>query len=391
MSDEGDGGAGGNVEVDPVQHLVAAAVGEANALEPDVAGEVAEVARATLVDDLRLLVEQVVDLVQRGRRGEERPVELRELLHRVEEVLDVEHEGEERSDLDGALEVEVAAVAEHDRERDGREQVDEREVPAAQDDRLLVRLAVALADLAEVADVDLLAGEGLDDAHAGDVLGEGRGHEPEALPHRPVGARRVAAEQHRADAHHRDHREGREGESPVEDEQQDRRADQRQRALDERRDAVRDELVERLDVVRQPADDHPGAVPLVEAEGQPLEMLEEGRAQVGQHALADPARQVRLRVGHAPVREAGEEEERDDQVELAPGSPFTASSSASLARNGGASAIAVARRSVSTDRIARPRYGATSRPSVEKRRRVFFQDQSATRTPRSSSRWLPAW
>ena len=39
-----------------------------------------------------------------------------------------------------ALEVEVAAVAEHDRERDRREQVDEREVEAVQHDRLLVRL-----------------------------------------------------------------------------------------------------------------------------------------------------------------------------------------------------------------------------------------------------------
>ena len=90
------------------------------------------------------------DLVQRRRRREERVVELRELLHRVEEVLDVEHEGEERSERDVALEVEVAAVAEDDRERDRREQVDEREVEAVEDDGLHVRVAVALGDLAEV-------------------------------------------------------------------------------------------------------------------------------------------------------------------------------------------------------------------------------------------------
>ena len=41
-----------------------------------------------------------------------------------------------------AVEDEVAAVAEHDRGRDRREEVDEREVEAVQDDRLLVRLAV---------------------------------------------------------------------------------------------------------------------------------------------------------------------------------------------------------------------------------------------------------
>ena len=51
---------------------------------------------------------------------------------------------------------------------------------------------------------------------------------------------------------------------------------ERQRVLDEARDAVGDELVDRLDVVRQPADDHAGAVALVEAEREPLQVR--GRA-----------------------------------------------------------------------------------------------------------------
>ena len=62
------------------------------------------------------------------------------------------------------------------------------------------------------------------------------------------------------------------------------------------RDAVGDELVERLDVVRQAADDHAGAVPLVEAERQPLQVAEEVVAQVGEHPLARPAGEVGLRV-----------------------------------------------------------------------------------------------
>ena len=79
VPDEGDGRPGGDVEVDPVQHLVAAAVGEAHVLERDVPVDVAEVAGARLVDDLRLLVEQAVDLVERRGRRQERPVQLREL------------------------------------------------------------------------------------------------------------------------------------------------------------------------------------------------------------------------------------------------------------------------------------------------------------------------
>jgi len=61
----------------------------------------------------------------------------------------------------------------------------------------------------------------------------------------------------------------------VEYEEQDRRADQGKRVLDQTGDAVGDELVQRLDVVRQAADDHARAGPLEETEGEPLEVPEE--------------------------------------------------------------------------------------------------------------------
>ena len=72
-------------------------------------------------------------------------------------------------------------------------------------------------------------------------------------------------------------------------------AEEEERALDERRHAVGDELVERLDVVRQPADDDAGAVALVVAERELLEVPEERVAEVGEDALARPAGEVRLR------------------------------------------------------------------------------------------------
>ena len=76
----------------------------------------------------------------------------------------------------------------------------------------------------------------------------------------------MLAEDDRGQAHQGDHPARREGEAPVEDEQEHRRADERERALHEGRHAVGHELVDRFDVVRQPADDHAGAVALVEAE-----------------------------------------------------------------------------------------------------------------------------
>ena len=120
---------------------------------------------------------------------------------------------------------------------------------------------------------------------------------------------------HCPDAHQRDHRARGEREAPVEDEEDDRGADERQRALHERRHAVGDELVDRLDVVRQPADDHAGAVSLVEAEREPLQVREEPDAKVGEDPLADPAREVRLDVGHDAVGETDHDEDRDDDVD----------------------------------------------------------------------------
>ncbi len=167
-------------------------------------------------------------------------------------------------------------------------------------------------DLLEVPSAGALASERLDDAHPGDVLGQGRRNEAEALPHVAVGPRRADPEDGGRDRHRRHHAEGREGEAPVEVEEDRGRADEDQRVLDERRDAVRDQLVEGVDVVGQAADDHAGAVPLVVAERQALEVLEELVAEVGEDPLARPAREVGLRRARCEVGEAGDHEEGDD-------------------------------------------------------------------------------
>ncbi len=188
MADERDGCPGRDVEVDAVQHLRSVAVAEPEVFEADVAVDPAELAGTRAVLHLRLLVHDVHDLVQRGDGGQERVVELRELLDGVEEVRDVEDEREERSHGQLSAGDEVAAVAEDDRSRDGREEVDEREVEPVRDHRLLVRLPVVRVDLLEVAPPAGLTGERLHDAHAGDVLGQRRRDHAEALADGAVGA-----------------------------------------------------------------------------------------------------------------------------------------------------------------------------------------------------------
>ena len=295
-----------------MQHLGPGAVAEANMLEADVALELREVDCAFPVADLGLLVHHVHDLVQRGDGSQERVVELGELLDRVEEVRQVEQECQQRPFRDRALEVEVAAVAQHHGGRGGREEVDEREVEAVRDDGLLVGGAVVGVDLAEALLVGALARVRLHDAHPGDVLRERRGHVAEPLADGAVRARRVDPEGGRRGQHQRHDREGRQRELPVEQEEDHGRPDEDQRALHEGRDAVRHQLVERVDVVRQPADDHARAVALVVAEREALQMPEEPVAQVGEDALARPTGEVRLRGAREQARDARDGEDRDD-------------------------------------------------------------------------------
>ena len=395
VADERDRRARRNVERDAVEHLGAfVPVAEAHVLEADVARRCCGSSTgARPVEHLRLLVQHLDDLVERGDRREERVVELRELLHRVEEVRQVADEREERADGHVPVEDEVAAVAEHDRRRHGREEVDEREVEAVEHDRALVRRrGSCMLTSRKFRSFDGLARERLHDAHAGDVLRERRGDEAEPLAHGAVRAGRVLPEERRRDDQQRQDRHRREREPPVEEEEDDRRADEGQRVLDEARDAVRDELVERLDVVREPADDHAGAVPLVEAEREPLEVAEERVAQVGEDALARPAGEVRLR-GRRLRSCRGRRRRRARRSSTGPAGRCARMplSIASFARYGGASEIARGEQE-RADRERRARLVRLRQPCERATRRaVARHDQSSTSAPRCMVRWPPGW
>jgi hypothetical protein len=302
---------GGNVEVEVVEDVGQLAVAEADVVEVDVTVDVPELARVRGVDDVRLLVQHDRDPVERRGRGEEGVVELRELLDGIEEVREEEQEGDERARRHVPLDDEPAAEPEHDRGGEGREDVDGREVDAVQDDRLVVGLAVALVDAAEVRLAGRLARERLDDAHPGDVLRERRGHQPEALADAAVRMVRARPEPRGREAHEREDHEGRQRETPVEEEENDHGAREEERVLHEARDAVGDQLVERLHVVGDPADDRARAVALVVAEREALEMPEELDPEVCESPLADPARVVGL-CGRKPEDRERRHEERDD-------------------------------------------------------------------------------
>jgi hypothetical protein len=115
--------------------------------------------------------------------------------------------------------------------------------------------------------------------------------------------------------HRRKDDEHREREPRVEQHQRHGGADEDQRVAERRGDAVRDEILERVDVVRQARDDAAGALALEVAELEALDVGEEVDAQVGEHAPADPRRRVGLHGHRRPADEHGEHERPDPEGE----------------------------------------------------------------------------
>ena len=117
-----------------------------------------QVHRARLLVHRRVGVEQGEQLVQRGARRLHRVVELAELLDRLEQVVEVQHEREHGADRDDRLVDEQPADADDHRDAEHAGELDEREVLRRDAHRLEVRLVLGLVRPAEAADPAPLAG-----------------------------------------------------------------------------------------------------------------------------------------------------------------------------------------------------------------------------------------
>jgi hypothetical protein len=257
-------------------------------------------------------VEDAGELLQGGGRGLERVVELRQLLHRLEEPPQVQQERRQHADLQLAVDGPGAAVEQHDGDGDVAEQPDARAVDRDQPERAFVGPPVRVVDPREDRLVARLAAERVDGADAAERLDEVHDDQRHRLAAAPVRGRGVAPEPPRQPQQRREAGQRHEPERQVEQQDDDADADDRQHRGDQAVEAGVEQLVDGVDVGRQPGDGPARGVGLVERQAQPLEVVEHPLPQVEQHRLADAPRHDEERPPQPRLRRRGHEQQHDD-------------------------------------------------------------------------------
>ena len=160
-----------------------------------------------------------------------------------------------------------------------------------------------------------LLGEGPHHPDARERLLQVGGDRPDRLAGAPEGAGGDQAEPQRPPGQEGEHAERDQRELQVQRQQDHRRTHQRQAGLEQRHHRVGHEAVERLHVIGHARDQHPGRATLVEADRQRLQVGEDADAKIRQRALADPADEIGLQVGHHPHHQRRGQEGDDDHHE----------------------------------------------------------------------------
>jgi len=124
LSDERDHLAGLHFEADVAQHRQAIFVGEVHLLECDAAGDARHLDGIRRVDDLRLGVEHLEDALAGGHRRLKGVVALRQIADRIEEQVDVQHEGDQHAGRDGVAQHLRAADPHHERDGERADEID---------------------------------------------------------------------------------------------------------------------------------------------------------------------------------------------------------------------------------------------------------------------------
>ena len=225
--------------------------------------------------------------MQRGRCLLERVEHLRELLDRLVQVVEVQHERGDDPHRDGVLGREERTEPDDERERQSLHELDDPVVDRGDALGADARAVLLVARADELAHRLVGLVERLDHPHAGQALlqrGEGASH---AVAHAEVRTARRAPVEDRRDHEYRAEQEDDQRELPAQQQHGDQRADHEDAAHHEHRQALADEVLQRLHVGGHARDEQPGPRAVEETHRHAHDVVEHALAQVEQERLAD--------------------------------------------------------------------------------------------------------
>ena len=260
-------------------------------------------------------VENLVDAVGAGRGLAHLRDDEAELAKREEDVDQIEAELLPLADRQRAGDDLVAAKVEHGGLAQVGDQEDHREEKAedARHGDLLLHQVVGRS--VEALLFARLGGKGLDDLDAGQILLQDRVERRELLLHLDEERLRHRAEDHEHDHGDRQDRQDHQRQLQVGEEQHDQRAGKQHDGLHRQQQALADEEAHLLHIVGGADHQLPGAVAVVVAEGEPLNLGKEIVAEVEGDALPRLFRHVRLGEGKEAAHHRQHQDQRNRPVE----------------------------------------------------------------------------
>ncbi len=263
----------------------------------------------------RSLVQHPGDLLQRRGRRLERVVELRQVLERVEEALEVEQEGDQHPDLHAPVDDPEPAVEQHGPDREVADQADAGRVDRDQARGTQAGGRVVGVEFAKDLLVPALPAERLDRPDTAKCLHKMHDDLRDRLSGPAVCLAGLAPEPggqpgQRAEAGQHD-----ESQRPVEQQHPGTDQQQRQDRGHQRVKALVEQVGDRVDVRDLPGDDPAGGVALVERHGQQQEVREQAAPELGHHVGAEPAHRGNVGPGGGGLHDDrnGERGEDDGQ------------------------------------------------------------------------------
>lgn len=290
-----------DVQVDPFQRLTAFDVFEHDVVQPDVAFDFRHRHGVRLIVDARLLVDELEDPLGRSHRDQQLIVHLAETVDRLPEAADVTRKGDQEADGQLVMLDQISAEPEQDQRTDPARNFDQRPETLVEGGSPVPRFFAVHVHFVKELDVFLLLRKRLGHADPLDRFVQ-VGVDPRVFhPHVLPSPADFDPQFGRYEKHDRHGQNDRQPQLPVDQKQNDDDAHQLHAVDHQVDDAVRKQLLQRVDVIRD-AHEHRSRRTFIEkVERQLLDMLEQIAPQIIYDALSDNIRKFDAERARQPL------------------------------------------------------------------------------------------